>query len=236
MSEFQKCLLVLSLVLGIAVLHHLTDPFKELLPSKSVSMRHLNAAQKHNLLLASRNLDKLVLRPGEEFSFNQRVGPRTVERGFQEARSFLEDDSPATPGGGICLLSSALYQMALLIDLPVIERFAHSKPIASADAGLDATVSYGQADLRFANNKTEALLFRIYMTNQNLRVQIYAKHKLKLIQLSRHTQTHGDKLLVSLYKKTEAENQLITLDEYKLGNQIKNPKGQLQSFMQNPWP
>lgn len=126
-------------------------PFSTELAVERFPMHVLSPVQKGNVRLAGRHLDGLVLQPGETFSFNGAVGPRTAARGYRAAPSYLGEDSPPTPGGGICMLSSALYQLALKTGMRIEARTAHLRPIRSMPPGLDATVWYGGADLRFQN-------------------------------------------------------------------------------------
>ena len=129
-----------------------TRPFARDVAIVQMPLGQLSRAQVKNIRTASERLDQSVIAPGETFSFNRSVGPRTARRGYVEAPSYLEGESPQTLGGGICLLSSALYQIALQGGLPVTRRVPHLRTIRSVPPGLDATVWYGQADLAFTNN------------------------------------------------------------------------------------
>ena len=151
MPLHQK-LLLFSVPLVLVVSGWFTQPFSRTLVAQNQSIQMLSTAQQSNLRIAARRLDGLVLRPGGEFSFNRVVGPRTWARGYRPAPSYLGGDSPATLGGGICLLSSALYQAALKAGLKIEQRVPHLRTIHSVPPGLDATVWYGGADLRFVNN------------------------------------------------------------------------------------
>ena len=127
-------------------------PFSHELTSVRIPLTDLSVQQKLNIQAAAGRLNATVMRPGEEFSFNRTGGPRTLRRGYLEAPSYVGKDAPPTIGGGICVVSSALYQDALRAGLPVTERTAHLRTIGSALPGLDATVWYGQSDLRFADS------------------------------------------------------------------------------------
>src|SRR5689334_1362719 len=94
-----------------------TQPFSHTLVQQDQSTQTLSEAQKNNLQIAAHRLDGVVLQPSESFSFNRVVGPRTLAQGYRPAPSYLDGESPATLGGGICLLSSALYQAALKMGL-----------------------------------------------------------------------------------------------------------------------
>jgi len=106
----------------------------------------------HNIALAASIIDGTLIPPGGRFSFNTVVGPRTAERGFQEAMVIQEDAFVPGLGGGVCQVSSTLYRAVLAAGLQVVERHSHSLPVAYIPLGLDATVSYGGPDLVFLNN------------------------------------------------------------------------------------
>lgn len=104
-----------------------------------------------NIAIAAEKLDGAVVRPGQEFSFNETVGERTTELGYGPARVIVDGRSEPGIAGGICQLSSTLYNAALLAGMEITERRAHSRPVPYLPAGLDATVSYGATDLRWVN-------------------------------------------------------------------------------------
>jgi vancomycin resistance protein YoaR len=104
-----------------------------------------------NVALAAGLLDGLVLRAGGSFSFNERVGPRTAERGFQQAPEIVGDELTVGIGGGTCQVASTLHGAALYGGMEILERRSHSRPSDYIPLGLDATVSYGQVDLRIRN-------------------------------------------------------------------------------------
>lgn len=105
-----------------------------------------------NINMAAKYLDGYVIPPGEEFSFNEAVGPRTKEAGFEEALIIVDDQFAPGLGGGVCQVSSTLYNSALRAGLKITERTRHSKVIRYVPVGLDAAVSYGYLDLKFINN------------------------------------------------------------------------------------
>jgi vancomycin resistance protein YoaR len=105
-----------------------------------------------NIRIASGKINGLVLLPGQRFSFNNVVGRRTIQDGFKEAPVFKNGKHDMGVGGGICQVSSTLYNAALFSDLKVVERHNHSMPVAYLPVGRDATVDYGTLDLAFENN------------------------------------------------------------------------------------
>jgi len=106
----------------------------------------------HNLRLAVSKLNEVVIRPGEEFSFNQTVGERLVEAGYREAPIFINGEVKPSTGGGVCQIASTTYNVALLANLDMIERHHHSRPVDYVPTGRDATVYWGQYDLKFRNS------------------------------------------------------------------------------------
>jgi len=105
-----------------------------------------------NLALACQILDGLILQPGEEFSFNGAVGERTKERGFQPAPAYSGDTLVNHYGGGVCQVSSTLYNCALLADLEITNRLSHGYTVRYLPVGLDATVNWGTTDFNFRNS------------------------------------------------------------------------------------
>lgn len=105
-----------------------------------------------NIRIASEKIDGVVLMPGEEFSFNDSVGRRTIENGFKLAGVYRSGRHDVGIGGGICQVSGTLYNAAVLSNLEVVQRANHSMPVPYLSVGRDATVDYGKIDLRFRNN------------------------------------------------------------------------------------
>ena len=104
-----------------------------------------------NIVLAARALDGLVLPPGGRFSFNEEVGPRVTERGYLQAPVLVRGQVALDVGGGVCQVSSTLYNAALLAGLLPRFRAPHSIPVPYVTPGRDAAVAYGLIDLRLEN-------------------------------------------------------------------------------------
>lgn len=105
----------------------------------------------HNILLACSKINGYVLAPGEEFSYNEVVGPRTEEMGFKMANVYVGNTVQPGIGGGICQVSSTMFNAAVYANLEITERRNHSLPVSYVPMGRDATVSYGSVDFRFKN-------------------------------------------------------------------------------------
>lgn len=117
-------------------------------------------------------MDGSVIEPGDTWSFNGRVGPRTPERGFIEAPAYLEGTLTSSAGGGVCQVSSTLYNAAALAGLDVVERHAHHRMVRSVPPGRDATVWYGRTDLRLQNPYPFAVRLQCSLDEGGLSVKI----------------------------------------------------------------
>lgn len=92
--------------------------------------------------------------PGEEFSFNQVVGKRTIEEGYKDAKIYQDGKVVDGLAGGICQISSTLYNAVIKANLEIVERRNHSFTTSYVKAGRDATVVYGVIDFKFKNTRT----------------------------------------------------------------------------------
>ncbi len=117
-----------------------------------------NVNRTYNVNVASDALDNCLVKPGGVFSFNRIVGPRSQETGYKEALIIDQDKFTPGIGGGVCQVSSTLYNAILLAGLEIMERSNHSLPVAYVPLGRDATVAYGSYDLQFRNN-TDGYLY-----------------------------------------------------------------------------
>jgi vancomycin resistance protein VanW len=170
-----KFLFLCSMPVILCLIYWQIDPFCQVLVSSRVGISQLSPAQRANIAQAAKALDEKVVLPGQTFSFNQTVGPRTLKRGYLRSPSYLEGDTPQTFGGGICVLSSLLYKSALELGLPITERTAHTRTVHTIAPGFDATVWYGQNDLRFTNNLAAPVKIACSTDGENLSVNLLGK-------------------------------------------------------------
>lgn len=116
-----------------------------------------------NIRVSFSRFNGMILEPGEKFSFNKVVGPRTLKHGFYEAFEQSYGDLVIGVGGGVCQASTTLYQAVLMANLAVLDRSTHGTPVLYTDKGQDATVFYTndrKIDFKFQNNSGG----RIYIT------------------------------------------------------------------------
>jgi vancomycin resistance protein YoaR len=118
------------------------------------------AGRSENIRLSAGSIQDFVLGPGDQFSFNQVVGERTIERGYKEAKEIVNKEFVMGVGGGICQTSSTLYNAVEEAGLEMVERITHSKDIGYVPAGRDATVSWGGPDFKFKNPHSHPVIIR----------------------------------------------------------------------------
>ncbi len=127
----------------------------------------------HNLSLAVDKINGVVLQPGEEFSFNQTVGVRSAAAGYRDAQVISNGAYKPELGGGICQVTSTLYNGVLLAGLQIVERHNHALDVAYLPAGRDATVYYGRQDFRFKNSNQYPVYVGMSLGGGTLTVSLY---------------------------------------------------------------
>ncbi len=130
-------------------------------------------ARAENIRLTAALLNNAAIAPGDEFSFNRRTGEPTRERGFRPAVVFVDGREEEEVGGGMCQVSSTLYNAALAAGLKVTERHPHSRPVSYVPPGQDAT-TYTDKDLRFVNTTRRTLVLRAIVAGKKLTVELFA--------------------------------------------------------------
>lgn len=132
-----------------------------------------NQSRVNNVWLASTKINDYILMPGDIFSFNETVGPRTKERGFAEAGVIRNRQHDVDVGGGVCQVATTLYNAARKSGMTIVERHVHSLPVHYVEKGRDAAVVYGEKDLRFKNDTGHAVLIRSYFAYGKLLFKFY---------------------------------------------------------------
>lgn len=130
-----------------------TEAFPDLLATFSTNYLASNQNRTTNLILSAGKINGTVVLPGEEFSYNKVVGERTVSAGYKEAATFSGGKVVNGLGGGICQISSTLYDAVIMANLEVTERRNHQFVTSYVAAGKDATVVWGSQDFKFKNTR-----------------------------------------------------------------------------------
>ncbi|MDR3562999.1 MAG: VanW family protein [Negativicutes bacterium] len=169
-----------------------------------------------NIRLAARKINGYIVYPGKTFSFNAVVGPRDKEHGFKEALEIVDGEYVPGIGGGICQVSSTLYNSVLLSNLTVVERTNHSKPLGYVGLGRDATVAYDILDFRFVNNTDEPVMILAETDGNQLAVGMVGQkplpEKVEVVAVDRKV------IAPAIVKKPDAE---LYLGETKVEKQGK---------------
>jgi vancomycin resistance protein YoaR len=136
----------------------------------------LKQARMNNIILAADWLNNEKVLPGEIFSFNDVLGKRTKAKGYKKAPIIIKTQNGAKKdmglGGGICQISSTLYNAIPTNGIEVIERYPHSKKVGYVPLGQDATVSYNSKDFKFRNSRENPIMIKIILIKNKLAVKI----------------------------------------------------------------
>ena len=148
--------------------------FADVLGEKTTYYYYSSDSRINNIDLAASKINGVILCPGETFSYNETVGRRTTEAGFEEAAAYSDGEVVQEVGGGICQVSSTLYCTMMLANLKTVSRAPHYFPVDYINLGWDATVSWPNPDFKFSNNRDYPIKIVAYTDrdNKELTIQI----------------------------------------------------------------
>ncbi|WP_428911210.1 VanW family protein [Niallia sp. Krafla_26] len=141
-----------------------------------------NKERSQNISLASHAINNQVVFPGETFSFNQTVGQRTKAKGYLPAPIIVKGELAEGIGGGICQVSSTLFNAVDRAGVKIIKRFSHSKRVPYVPPGRDATVSWYGPDFSFYNQYNQPILIRSKVYPGTMIVQVYSSDEVNVQQ------------------------------------------------------
>ena len=150
-----------------------TEAFPDLISTFSTRYDASNVPRSTNLKLATDKLNGVVVMPGDTFSYNKTLGKRTTELGYKEAAGYSGGKVVPMVGGGICQISSTLYDAVVLANLEVVERHNHAFTTSYVGAGKDATVVYGSLDFKFKNTRNYPITLKASAQNGIAKIDIY---------------------------------------------------------------
>jgi len=133
-----------------------------------------NKNRSHNIALASKAINNTVVLPGEIFSFNKVVGKRTRAKGYLQAPVIVRGELSEGIGGGICQVSSTLFNAVDKAGLHIVQRYSHSRHVAYVRPGRDATVSWYGPDFAFQNKYAYPVLIRAQVYGGNMYVSVHS--------------------------------------------------------------
>ncbi len=146
---------------------------REQISSFTTDMGPSSSNRIHNVQLMAEYIDGTIIEPGDQFSFNERVGPRTVERGFREGQMIIGSLLVPAIGGGVCQTATTLFNNAFDLGLPILDRRNHSFYISHYPMGRDAAVSWGGPDFAFRNDLKTGILIKTRYTADTLTFSFY---------------------------------------------------------------
>lgn len=168
-----------------------------------------NYNRSNNLELAAKAINGTILMPGETFSYNQTVGERTISAGYKAAGAYAGGKVVQDVGGGICQISSTLYNAVLLANLEVTDRSNHCFETSYVAAGRDATVNWGTVDFQFKNNRNYPIKIETAAKDGIATAQIYG-----IKEETEYEVIIQSKITSYIYRTTKYKND-ATLEEGK---------------------
>lgn len=149
------------------------EAFPDLIATYTTRYDASNYNRSNNLAIAAKKINGTILMPGEIFSYNKVVGARTIEAGYKEAGAYAGGGVVQSVGGGICQISSTIYNTALLANLEIVDRSNHQFQTSYVSASRDATVSWGSLDFKFKNTRSYPIKIEASAKNGIAKVSFY---------------------------------------------------------------
>lgn len=169
-------------VAGGAAVVYAEMPFYDLRPQKIVKRAEFYTSyttsspeRKNNISVAAKALNNTFIDVGGEFSFNGTVGARTEARGYKKAKIIVGGKFVDGVGGGVCQVSTTLYNAVLLSGLKITEYHSHSLPVSYIAPSFDAMVNSGSADLRFINDTHNPVIIKTTTSESAIRITVYGE-------------------------------------------------------------
>ncbi|MGE5629106.1 MAG: VanW family protein [Solirubrobacterales bacterium] len=191
--------------------------------SANTSLTNSTPERSNNIEICAKAINGKLIMPGEVFSFNQVVGERTKEKGYLEAPAIIDNRIEPSVGGGICQVTSTLYDAVLMAGIKNIDRTHHSIPVSYVKPGLDATVEWGNIDFKFTNTLEYPISIEGYVQNTELYINIYSNPNLNKKKYTIENVPGVNGANTEVIRKTY-ENGVVTnienisSDEYMNGN------------------
>ncbi len=200
-----------------------TEAFPDMLSEFSTKYATSNKNRTTNLILAAKKINGTVLMPGETFSYNKVVGARTISAGYKEAPIYVNGKVEDGLGGGICQITTTLYNAVLYANLEILERSNHQFVPSYASASRDATVVYGAIDFKFKNNREYPIKITCSVANGIANFKIFglkSDNDYEVQLSSRITGTTSTAIYSEAYKTlkkngTVIRTERISKDTYK---------------------
>ena len=147
--------------------------FPDLLSKYTTTYASSSANRKYNISRAANSINGKVILPGEVFSYNNTIGNPSQANGYRLATGFSNGKHVDSYGGGVCQVSSTLYNATVYANLDIISRYNHSLPVGYVPVSRDATVYYGGVDFKFKNNRKYPIKIVANTTGSAITIEIY---------------------------------------------------------------
>lgn len=170
--------------------------------------------RKNNIQLALKCFNGMVLQPNTQYSFNKTTGRRTAEKGYKEANIIVNNEYTEAFGGGVCQVSTTLYNALLLAGVEIVEVHPHSLTSSYVMNGFDAMVNFGSSDLKWINKTDKPLYIRTYANGDLVGAQVFGDKQKNEVNIRRSSQ------VVKKIKPPE-EEVVLDSDMYEDENKYK---------------
>lgn len=193
--------------------------------SFSTKLDFSSEERNNNIGISIKAINGKLLMPGEVFSFNEAVGERTRDKGYLEAPVIIGNKQGMQVGGGICQVTSTLYNAILVAGVQNIERTHHTVPAVYIKPGLDATVDWGMIDFKFTNTLEYPISIEGYVQNKELYINIFSNPNLnkKKYTIENKITESKDVYVAEVIRNTYengvvTNSEIISKDEYVKGS------------------
>ncbi len=189
-----------------------SDAYAYLLAEYTTSYRASDETRTENLKAAAEKVNNIVVPNGQTFSFNQTVGKRTVTAGYQEAKVIQDGEFVDGLGGGVCQVSSTIFEAVLRANVKIVTRTCHSLEISYVPLGGDATVQWNSCDFQFENNIGTDIRLNMRCEGGKLTCSVYTKEPYDVGKVNINIYRDGEKYVLT--RTVNGEENYRTVSKY----------------------
>lgn len=191
------------------------ENIKDNLGEYSTKFNAADVDRTHNIKIATSSASGVLIKPGEIYSVNQIVGPRLAKFGYKEAKVIINNELVPGIGGGVCQVSSTMYNAALLSNMKIVERRSHSLPSSYIPLGRDATISENYIDFKFQNTTQYPIYIHGEVKGSWVKFSIYGRND---------NPGRTVKIRTEVVKKTEPQITIIQDPTLPEGTEVEEKK------------
>ena len=191
------------------------ENIKDKLGEYSTKFNAADVDRTHNIKIATISASNILIKPGQTFSVNEMVGPRLAKFGYKEAKVIINNELVPGIGGGVCQVSSTLYNVALLSNMKIVERRNHSLPSAYVPLGRDATISEDYIDFKFQNTTQYPIYLYGEVKGSWVKFSLYGRNE---------SPGRTVKIKTEMIKKTEPQIKIIEDPTLPEGTEVEEKK------------